>query len=357
MGATLPKLSINERNRAISISVIVPVRNGGSALPQCLEALANSAYRDFEVIVVDDCSSDDTPTIAERMGARCIRTPRNIGPAGARNLGSRHALGEILAFVDADVVLPPEGLALIAENFASNPELTAVFGSYDDQPAADAFVSQYKNLLHHYVHQSASEAAATFWAGCGSIRKSAFDQVGGFDEITYCSPSVEDIALGLKLVEQGHRILIDKRLQAKHLKRWTILSLLRADIFGRAVPWTRLILNSRQVPRDLNLTYTSRISSVLVALLTGFCIFLIFDLSIGWRGLFVPSAITIIVICIFLLLLNADLYRFFLRKRGAWFAGRCVLAHWAYYFYSGLTFVLVAAIHLVAPLSTSSTDT
>jgi glycosyltransferase involved in cell wall biosynthesis len=347
--ATLSNRSVDQLNREISISVIVPVRNGSGVLPRCLEALTSSKYPYFEVIVVDDCSSDDTPTIVERMGARYLRTPRNIGPAGARNLGSRQAQGGILAFIDADVVLPPEGLSLIAEAFAGNSKVTAVFGSYNDQPAVDAFVSQYKNLMHHYVHQSASETAATFWAGCGAIRKSAFDQVGGFDEVTYPAPSVEDIALGYKLINQGHRILIDKRLQVTHLKRWTTLSLLRADIFERAVPWARLILKSRQLPRDLNLNYTSRISTVLVCLLVGFCISLLSALWIGWSRLFLPLATAIAAICLSLLLLNADLYRFFWQKRGAWFAGRCILVHWTYYFYSGVTFVLVLAAHLVAP--------
>lgn len=351
MSATASNRCIGRVEREISISVIVPVRNGSSVLPQCLGGLKSSTYPAFEIIVVDDFSSDDTPVIAERMGVRYLRTPRNIGPAGARNLGSRHAQGEILAFIDADVVLPPEGLGLIAQAFTCNSEVSAVFGSYDDEPAAAAFVSQYKNLMHHYIHQSASETAATFWAGCGAIRKSAFDQAGGFDEVTYLSPSVEDIALGYKLISQGHRILIDKRLQATHLKRWTTLSLLRADIFERAIPWTRLILSSRQLPRTLNLNYVSRISSILVCLLLCSAISLLGTPWIRWVGLLLPLEMASAVICISLLMLNADLYRFFWQKRGTWFAGRCVFAHWTYYFYSGVAFVLVFAAHLIVPRS------
>ena len=77
-------------------------------------------------------------------------------------------------FVDADVVMPPGGLGLIAEDFRRDPELAAVFGSYDDTPAWTTFISQYKNLMHHYVHQTSSESAATFWAGCGAVRKTVF---------------------------------------------------------------------------------------------------------------------------------------------------------------------------------------
>ena len=328
------------------ISVIVPVHNGALVLPRCLESLSRSEYADFEVIVVDDCSTDTTPQIIERYGARYIRTPQNIGPGGARNLGAGHADGDILAFVDADVVLPPNGLCLIAEDFCGDPDLAAVFGSYDDEPAWTTFVSQYKNLMHHYVHQTSSASVATFWAGCGAVRKSAFDEFGGFDGATYTAPSIEDIALGLELARHGRRIRIDKRLTARHLKRWTVRSLLRADIFFRAVPWTRLILNSGSVPSDLNLNYASRVSSLLVGLLALAGLLLPFTLLHRLRGVQVPLLLAIAAIGMVLLILNREVYRFFLRKRGGWFAARAVLAHWAYYLYSGVTFFLMAAMHL-----------
>ena len=348
-----PEITPSERElqagHRLAISVIVPVHNGSQVLGRCIEGLNASTYLNFEVIVVDDCSTDTTPQIVERYGMRCIRTSRNMGPGGARNLGSKHARGEILAFIDADVVLPPEGLSLMEEALSRDPKLAAVFGSYDDEPACDTFISQYKNLMHHYVHQSSSELATTFWAGCGAVWKRVFEEVGGFDDAKYTVPSVEDIALGLELTRRGYTIRLDKRLTVKHLKRWTVQSLLRADIFDRAVPWTRMILNSGQVPRDLNLNYASRISSVLVGLLTvlGLCLPVIF--ACGWRHLLLPAVAAVAVICAVLLFLNWDLYRFFWRKRGLWFAARSVIAHWAYYLYSGITFAVVAAEKLIRP--------
>jgi glycosyltransferase involved in cell wall biosynthesis len=113
-----------------------------------LEALLRSDYTEFEVIVVDDCSRDNTRQIVERFRARYVRTPETIGPAGARNLGVRHSQGQIVVFLDADVELSPEGLELIREEFDRDPELAAVFGSYDDRPAWGNFLSQYKNLMH-----------------------------------------------------------------------------------------------------------------------------------------------------------------------------------------------------------------
>ncbi len=335
------------RQLTARISVIVPACNSTLHLPRCLDALARSEYLQFEVIVVDDCSTDDTASIGERYGARCLRTPQRMGPAGARNLGAQAAGGEILLFVDADVVVPPGTLRLVAEDFVRDPELAAVFGSYDDQPAWQSFISQYKNLMHHYVHQTSSELATTFWAGCGAMRKAVFEEFQGFDAQTYFTPSIEDIALGLKLTQSGRRIKLDKRIEVKHLKRWTVQNLLRADILYRAIPWTQLILNSRQLPRDLNLTYASRASSLLVGMLAIGCLLLPFSLGALVRLRAAPLLAVMVLIALMLAFLNRDVYRFFVLKRGWWFAVRAVLAHWAYYLYSGITFIVCLAMHVL----------
>lgn len=342
---------IGTRNEIIGepmLSIIVPVHNGGMHLCRCLDALCRSEYSDFEVIVVDDCSTDDTPQIIERYRTRHFRTARTMGPAAARNLGVENACGEILVFVDADVVIPPDALHLIAENFNRDPALAAVFGSYDENPAWKAFLSQYKNLMHHYVHQNSSASAVTFWAGCGGIRKSVFQEFGGFDSVKYPEPSIEDIALGHKLTLAGRKILLDKRIEVKHLKRWTLRSLLRADILCRAVPWSKLILESRETPRDLNLTYAARLSGVLVLGLAAGCILLALIL-LGMAP--IPLYLVLIAIGAMASLtfaLNWKVYQFFFSRRGWWFAARAVPAHWFYYFYSSATFLCCAVAHYSA---------
>ena len=131
---------------------------------------------------------------------------------------------------------------------------------------------------------------------------------------------------------------------------------MRADIVYRAIPWTRLILNSRHLPRDLNLNYASRASSLLVGLLAAGCLLLPFSLAGLVRPGPAPLLATMGVIAVVLVLLNLDVYRFFLRKRGWWFAARAVLAHWVYYLYSGVTFFLLLATHLIHPSSPSTRD-
>jgi glycosyltransferase involved in cell wall biosynthesis len=300
------------------------------------------------VIVVDDLSTDNTPEIVARYGARCLRTEANIGPGGARNLGVQHARGEIVVFVDSDVVLPRNALALIATEFRRDPELAALFGSYDDAPAWNDFLSQYKNLMHHYVHQTSSEKAVTFWAGCGAVRKSIFQEFGGFNVEKYPDPSIEDIEFGYRLSMGGHRIRLNKQVQVKHLKKWTLRGLLRADIRLRAIPWSRLILETRNLPRDLNLTPGAQISSLLVGvlvLLLGLLPLAAWDVF-PWvsAGTILLAAGAVVAV---LLVLNRRVYSWFVGKRGVWFTAGAVLAHWAYYFYSGVAFAWCAASHLV----------
>ncbi len=113
------------------------------------------------------------------MGAAPCQRGRAAAGGDGKRLGVRQALGEIVVFVDADVVVPPGALGLIAEEFDRDADLAALFGSYDESPAWGSFLSQYKNLMHHYVHQISSEQAVTFWAGCGAMRRDVFEQFGG----------------------------------------------------------------------------------------------------------------------------------------------------------------------------------
>ncbi|MFO0006365.1 MAG: glycosyltransferase family 2 protein, partial [bacterium] len=104
--------------------------------------------------------------------------------------------------------LHPESLDQFRRVFQEDPTLDAVFGSYDDAPAAPGVVSRFRNLLHHHTHHSHGGLTSTFWAGCGAMRRDRFLALGGFDTV-YGQPSIEDVELGLRLWRQGGRILLD----------------------------------------------------------------------------------------------------------------------------------------------------
>jgi GT2 family glycosyltransferase len=236
--------------------------------------------------------------------------------------------------VDSDVVIRPDTLAEVAETFAHDPRPDAVFGSYDDTPAASNFMSQYKNLFHHFIHQQASEEAGTFWAGCGAVRREVFFDMGGFNQDRYPRPSIEDIELGYRMRAVGLRIRLNKKIQVKHMKRWTVRGMMKSDIFDRAVPWTELILRDRRFINDLNLRRSSRFSVLIICGLPG-----ALSASWWWAGWLAVSGALIVA----LLMLNLPVYRFFLRKRGLQFTLQSIPWHWLYYFYSGLAFALGVA--------------
>ena len=313
------------------ISVIIPAYNSAFYLPSLLQVVNAEMMVEHEIIVVDDGSSDDTIVIAQAYGATVLQTPqRQSGPATARNIGAKAAHGHILFFLDSDVLPHPDALQRVRDAFEIDDRLNAVFGSYDDQPTARNFLSQYKNLFHHYIHQHSNEESCTFWTGCGAIRRTVFEELGGFT-IDYGRPCIEDIELGYRLSWQGGYIRLDKQLQVTHHKRWTLGKLLKTDIVDRGIPWTVLILRHRAFINDLNLETKNRISVVVL-----------------WLGLL--SAITAILdirflettflLALLLLRMNWPLYRWFAEKRGWRFALKVVPFHWLYYGYNAISFAM-----------------
>jgi glycosyltransferase involved in cell wall biosynthesis len=315
----------------LKLSVVIPVYNGGPPLRRCLEALSASTRQPDEVIVVDDSSTDESAAVARTFGARAVSLPDGPrGPAAARNRGVELAEGEMLVFIDADAAVHPDTLRRIEGHLTQDREISALFGSYDTDPPVRTLVSRFKNLLHHYVHQHGNPDASTFWSGCGAVYRDVFVSLGGFDaNLRY----LEDIELGGRMRQAGYRIRLCPDVQVTHLKHWTFRSLIYEDIWGRAVPWTKLIVHQRHLPADLNVNVGSRLSAgaVWFALL---CVVLGFWLPWLWAG--VPLAVLPLVI------LNFDLYRFFARQGGLFFLAGAFGLHVLYLFYSSLTFALIA---------------
>jgi glycosyltransferase involved in cell wall biosynthesis len=244
------------------ISVVIPAYNGGQNLDQCLDAVERLAVSPCEVIVVDDGSTDGSIQRAAPRGIRILAAPSRQGPAAARNIGAKAAQGRILFFLDSDVCVHADATGRI-QAALSDPEVDAVIGSYDDDPSSPDFLSQYKNLMHCFVHQTACSEASTFWSGCGAIRREVFLGLSGFDA-TYKRPAIEDIELGYRMRQAGGRILLDRDLRVRHLKRWSFWGLLKTDILDRGIPWTELILRDQNMPNDLNLQISQRVSVGLV---------------------------------------------------------------------------------------------
>lgn len=272
-----------------TVSVVIPVYNAAGHLRSCLDHLSKSTCKDYECIVVDDGSTDDSAATARRWGAKVVNTGGRRGPAHARNLGARHAAGDIILFIDSDVLVHEDTLARVVSDFSTDSELDAVMGSYDDEPGASDFLSQYRNLMHCFVHQTGQRKASTFWSGCGAIRRPVFLEQNGFDE-TYGRPEIEDIELGYRLSRAGRKLILDRHLLVKHLKRWGLWRVIRTDVLDRGVPWTELILREQKLPDDLNVQLSQRLSVALVFLMLGIAALT----AVRWHGYFLTPLFALV---------------------------------------------------------------
>ncbi|MFM9195213.1 MAG: glycosyltransferase [Planctomycetia bacterium] len=298
-----------------------------------MEAAMESATPATEVIFVFDGAAPPAPAWLDRPGVTVVKTGTRSGPSAARNAAARAASGRILLFVDADVELAADALDRIHAAFESDPDLVALFGTYDDEPPGLSVTSNFRNLLHHHTHASHPGEASTFWSGCGAIRAAEFHDLGGFDD-TYDRPCIEDIELGMRIAGNGGRIVLDPGLRCKHLKQWTLTSMVFTDVVHRATPWTRLIVTSGRMPGTLNLDWRGRMSGILsIAVLASVAV-----------TPFAPSMAWVSLVCgLTVVGLNLDFYRLCAEKRGLGFAISAIALHWLYFAYSSITFGVVAA--------------
>ena len=317
--------------KSVSVSVIMPTTSWSGTFVACARRvidLVEAAGFHAEFIVVHDGKSVRPPLWLRRPHVSVMGTRVVSGPAIARNRAAGRARGDVLFFVDADVELAADAVDRVHAAFEADASLVAMFGSYDDEPAAAGAVSQFRNLLHHHTHVAHPGRAGTFWAGCGAVRAAHFHDVGGFDE-RFEFPSVEDIELGMRLRAEGGRILLDPLLQGKHHKNWSLRSMVATDVWNRAVPWTRLIVQSGRLPAELNIDWKNRISGLLA----------VTALAAGFGAAIVPAA--------GIAALNLDFYLLCLRQRGPAFAAAAAALHMLFFIYASATFGLVVLAHLV----------
>lgn len=303
------------------VALVITAHRAGPMLSASLGSAAKLDPCPREVIVAIDGSNKEVIKEAGSFGFRVVVCADAPGVSATRNAGAKAAEGEIIVFADSDVVLPIDHTARAARAFEENPGAGAIIGSYDDAPDAPGIISRYRNLLHHYTHQHGSPDAQTFWAGCGAVRRTAFEEIGGFDE-SYRLPSVEDIELGYRLRKAGHHIRLIPDWQVKHLKRWTLRDLISTDIGRRAIPWTKLLRREKRLDNDLNIDHSSRLSAALVclaavALAAGFF----------WRPALMFAALLLAVATA----MNFTFYRLLAKKGGFFFALVAIPLHWLYF--------------------------
>lgn len=196
----------------MNLSVIVPAFNAEATLPALLESLSVQSYRDFEVIIVDDCSQDDTPQIVRSFPYKLIQLPENHGPAYCRNMGANYAQGEILVFTDSDCRVAPNWLENIDKYFLQN-HFEAIMGRLvltpstllGDSISALGFPAG-GAIGFDKIWKVDQEGFTDSLSSCNcAIRKDIFIKVGGFDEL-FPYPGGEDSLIAYDLRRMNYRI-------------------------------------------------------------------------------------------------------------------------------------------------------
>lgn len=320
------------------VSVIIPAHNAEATLPASLASVFGSRGVGYEVLVVNDASTDATEAIARRFPCRVVSLEQNIMSANCRNLGAELATGGILVFFDADQLMTPDTLRQYAEALDAHPEADAVVGSLAPDTPMPGFFSRFKNFQHHHTHQTAEVEGATLASGLVAIRRSVFLALGGF-EPAFAGASIEDIALGYRMRRAGHRIRFTPHIQIVHLKSYSLRSMVRSDVLHRAIPWTGLMLRERIFRSDLN-TRSGNVASVTLAWLAPAALL---AASVGWgRGWGVAAAAGLVGIW----LLNRGFLRAGWRAFGGWFAVRSAAFLPVMYFYHGVGLLAGIAAYL-----------
>lgn len=213
-------------------SVIIPTYNRSEILHECLSAVAHQQFApgQIEVLVCDDGSPDDTPQVVESFFApfrlKYLRK-ENGGPAGARNMGLREAVGKYVLFLNDDAILDYRSLAVHAEVHAAHTgERLAVLGKFTLLPeyvrSPFGYLLEHTDLLFNYANmQSGSRYDHNMFYTCNlSLRRELVAEVGGFDE-DFHGPAAEDIELGYRLGQLGLSVYYDERSIAWHDHRQT----------------------------------------------------------------------------------------------------------------------------------------
>ena len=309
---------------SVQLSVVVPIFNARQTLRACVEALLAGAGPDDQIILADDGSTDGAiDELVTILDSRVIRvaSARNIGRGRIRNLGASAATREVLVFIDADVVVASDALALVRRAFAAGQDRSALFGSYSSEPTHTGVVSDYRNLLHHFTHQHAGSQAGHFWTGIGAVRREIFVIIGGFDE-SRSGRELEDVEFGYRLVDEGYRIDVLPEIQGQHLKKYSVRSMVMTDLRHRAVPWSHMMLDRGFRPDRFATSSSNAVSAgsamfMMVALAS-----VVLDLAAVHRPLLAASVFGLIF-----LVVNLRLAALFLRVRGLGFVAVALPLH------------------------------
>jgi glycosyltransferase involved in cell wall biosynthesis len=301
------------------ISFVIPMYNGEKTIAKTLESLKSVDYDDFEVIVVDDCSTDSSVEIVKKFNCQLVRADKKLGAALARNVGVENSKGDLIFFIDADILVYPDCAKRVAKTFEENQDVVAVVGVLSKDNPYSNFSSQYKNFHMHYYMKNMPRYISCVYTSVTAIRRDTFKKVGFFDSKTcrVCNASVEDIDLGQRISDAGFKIMLDPELQVVHMRNFTLRALISND-FRRAIDWSLLFLQKSGLKRSIHdgvFAYLP-VSAIIGTIISPFILLSILLFFISMNKLFFGLFIILSMIFIFL---NFSFLKFVKQEKGLQF--------------------------------------
>lgn len=226
------------------ISIVIPTYNASRFIPDLLDSIFKQAVDDMEVIIVDDCSTDNTVEIVRKYPVRLIAMERNGGPAKARNRGVREAKGDIIFFLDSDVVVLNGTVKAVKEHFEKNPSAKCVIGICDTMSLNKGFVPHYMAMFE-YIHLigTPGNKVSVFAPRCGAIKKDFFEEIGGYNE-SYKGADVEDFELARR-VNRTDPIILNEKMLVRH--QFANFKQAMRNYFKRTVMWVHLFFKEKKL--------------------------------------------------------------------------------------------------------------
>jgi radical SAM superfamily enzyme YgiQ (UPF0313 family)/glycosyltransferase involved in cell wall biosynthesis len=226
------------------ISIVIPTYNASRFMPALLDSIFSQAVDDMEVIIVDDCSTDNTVEIVQKHPVRVIQMEKNGGPARARNRGVKEARGDIIFFLDSDVLVMDGTIREVRDYFEKNPSAQCTIGICSTEPLNKGFVSAYMAMFE-YIHLIGQkyDKVSVFAPRCGAIKKDFFWKVGGYAE-NYKGADVEDFELARRINKEDC-IILNPKIMVKH--QFADFKQALKIYFKRTVMWVHLFFKEKQL--------------------------------------------------------------------------------------------------------------
>lgn len=284
-----------------AISVVIANYNWGENTKRLLNSIYQSDYPNYDVIFVDDASTDNSVKIARKFPCRVIQLKENRGPAYARNIGVKNSGGEIIVFVDADTEMPKLLFHQINKDF-NEEDIIALIGSFEKEALNRGMVPAYLALETHYLWKIKKlKYTKYFHTTLGAIKRGVFEKTGGFDE-RYKKADVEDIELGYRL-PKDKKILLDKNIMFKHY--FSSLTGRLKKAFRRSSQWAKL----RKFD-ETNVSFKNSLKTLVSLLFLVSLPLMLFDIHLSFVSL---------GILLFFIILEGGLFRFIFREKGLFF--------------------------------------